>query len=268
MWYRRKTLVAVVIFTALCYKVTAVKWLTMAPEAVDDLYKGCNTKALEMVQSGLLRQELNSSEGFQSAWGSNKCSNLIPGRVQVHTDALLAYLDKGTKFRNVFNDAVETMGGNVSTYENYFQFKSLHFLLMDSMKLQKPEQCKEMYFMTDNRYEAKNGSNVRFGRFTKVNTDPSLHEEPEGTLFFFTTCFFVNVTSFCNDFDDTAVISPTEEFTVVAAIEHDGYNEIRLKHSKMTSYHNCYMFSRSPGDVSTKWLVLVLAVFSLYFFNC
>ncbi|XP_053190047.1 T-cell ecto-ADP-ribosyltransferase 1 [Scomber japonicus] len=268
MWCRRKTLLSVVIFTALCYKVTAVKMLTIAPEAVDDLYKGCNTKALEMVQSGLLRQELNSSEGLQSEWGKKKCSKQIPGGVQEHTDALLVFQNGGKHIED-FNNAVETMGGNVSTYENYFQFKSLHFLLTDSMRLQNPEECKEMGFISDDKYEAKIDSKVRFGRFILADTDTSLLTEPdEGTLFRFTTCFFVNLEGFCNVDEDHAVISPSEEFTVVDTKEHDEYNEIILKHSRMASSHNCYMFSRSPADVSTKWLVLVLVVFSLYFFNC
>lgn len=272
MCYRRKTLLAAVIFTALCYKVTAVKQLDMAPEAVDALYDGCNKHALEMViHSGLLKQELNRSEGFQKAWYT-KCSHQFNGGEKEHTAALLTYVNK--KFRKDFDDAVETKGGNVSTYENSFHFKSLHFLLMDTMKLlNKKKECKQVYFVSDKKYEAKKDSTVRFGRFNSVETTVPADEVLDGGTFFnITTCFFVNLKGFCELDGDEALISPAEEFTVTNVVQinddDNQYTEIYLKHSKLTSLHNCYIFSRSPADVSTQWIVSVLVGFSLFFFNC
>ncbi|KAM7394328.1 hypothetical protein PAMP_021140 [Pampus punctatissimus] len=272
MWYRRKMFLAV-IFTALCYKVAAVKQLDKALEAVDDLYDGCKEKALEMViDSGLLKQELNRSEEFQKAWHYPKCSDLIPGRVKEHSAALWTY-ENYKEFQNTFNNAVETMGGNVSIYKNNFHFKSLHFLLMNSMKLLPQNECKNVYAISDIKYEAKKGSKVRFGRFTSVQTDTAMIEDIDGPTFLnITTCFFVNLSNFCNTNDDAGIISPTEEFTVVDVKEKQSddnkYTDIILMHSQLTSLHNCYIISRSPSDVSTKWLVLVLMSFPLFFFNC
>lgn len=269
-------LLATVIFTALCYKVTAVKQLDMAPEAVDTLYDGCDEQALKMVIHSVLKQELNRSEVFQKAWDT-KCSEIIPGGVKEHTAALLTHAHEDDGFREIFNNAVATMGGNVSTYENSFHFKSLHFLLMDAMKLMKPlngEKCKSVFYAPETKYAAQKGSKVRFGRFTLVHSDGTAMEEPtEGDTFFnITTCFYVSLGGFCKQKGDEVLISPAEEFTVEDVVQKndDGlqYTEIRLKHSKLASSHDCYIFSRSPADVSTQWLMLVLLGFSLFFFNC
>ncbi|XP_028460720.1 ecto-ADP-ribosyltransferase 5 isoform X2 [Perca flavescens] len=159
----RKLLLAAIIFTALNYKVTSAKTLDMAPDAVDDLYDGCRKEAMKkFINLGLLRKELNSSEGFRKAWSANtQCTKLIPGGTKEHTAALLAYA-KDTDFAKTFDNAVETMGGNVSTYENHFHFKSLHFLLMDSMLLLNPKKdCKTVYVLQD-EYKTQKGSKTIF----------------------------------------------------------------------------------------------------------
>ncbi|XP_042247529.1 erythroblast NAD(P)(+)--arginine ADP-ribosyltransferase isoform X2 [Thunnus maccoyii] len=278
MCYRRKMLLATVIFTALCYKVTAAKQLDMAPEAVDTLYDGCDKQALKIVIDSVLKEELNRSEVFQKAWNT-KCSEIIPRGVKEHTAALLTHAYGDKDFRKTFNNAVATLGGNVSTYENSFHFKSLHFLLMDAMKLMKPlngEKCKRLFHISNTKYEAQKGSKVRFGRFTLLHSDPDPNSEGElsedDTFFNITTCFYVSLGGFCKQKGDEVLISPAEEFTVEDVVQNNNddnpYTEIRLKHSKLASSHDCYIFSRSPADVSTQWLMLVLLGFSLFFFNC
>ncbi|TDH11318.1 hypothetical protein EPR50_G00059620 [Perca flavescens] len=70
-----------------------------------------------------------------------------------------------------------------------------------------------------------------------------------------------------------ALLSPAEVFTVEAVNQiydekYDAeYTEIVLKHSQQDSSHNCYSFSRSPADVPTQWLVVMLVGLSLFFFN-
>ena len=230
--------------------------LDMASDAVDDLYDGCREEAMEkFINLGLLRKELNGSEGFQKAWSTNtKCPKLIPGGTKEHTAALLAYASDAD-FAKTFDDAVETMGGNVSTYENHFHFKSLHFLLMDSMLLLNPKKdCKIVYVLQD-EYTAQKGSKVRFGRFTKVHTNNTMlkkfYEWDEQVLLRITSCIFVNLgDNICSDEQDMALLSPAEVFTVEAVNKihdrrnEDDYTEIVLKHSQQDSLHNCYSFSR------------------------
>lgn len=233
------------------------KLLDMAPDAVDYMYDGCRKEAMEtFIHSGLLKQELNASEGFQKAWSAKTtCSKLIPGGTKEHTDALLAYADGDTDFTKTFDKAVETMGGNVSTYENDFHFKSLHFLLMDSMSLPNPkEKCKTVHVVTD-EYTAKKGSKVRFGKFTKVQSSysaaQSMTDLDAQVIFNITSCFFVNLgDNICSEEKDMVLLSPAEVFTVEAVNaatdkRNDGeYTEIVLKHSELKRSDNCNSLSR------------------------
>lgn len=217
----------------------------MAPDAVDDLYTGCRNKAIErFILSGLLEQELSRNEGFKASWNS-ECSTQIPAGLKQHTAALLAYVKGDPQFKKSFNEAVETMGFNMSTYQDRFHFKALHFLLMDSISLLTPKACKNVYRVSSVKYTAQKGSKVRFGRFTSVQSDVSLMEDvDEGTFFNITTCFFANLENFCNIADDVALLSPTEEFTVEDVIDRKDYTEIILKHSNLKASHDCYVFSR------------------------
>ncbi|XP_039662093.1 erythroblast NAD(P)(+)--arginine ADP-ribosyltransferase-like [Perca fluviatilis] len=230
--------------------------LDMASDAVDDLYDGCREEAMEkFINLGLLEKELNGSEGFWKAWSANtQCSKLIPGGTKEHTAALLAYASDAD-FAKTFDDAVETMGGNVSTYENHFQFKSLHFLLMDSMLLQNPKKDYETVYVLQEEYTAQKGSKVRFGRFTKVHTSSRLlrkmYDWDAKVFLNITSCIFFNLgDDICSDEQDMALLSPAEVFTVEAVnqiydeINDAEYTVIVLKHSQQDSSHNCYSFSR------------------------
>ncbi|XP_074486042.1 erythroblast NAD(P)(+)--arginine ADP-ribosyltransferase [Sebastes fasciatus] len=276
---RRRLLLAAIVFY---YEVTAgsEKLLDMAPDAVDYMYDGCRKEAMEtFIHSGLLKQELNASEGFQKAWNAKTtCSKLIPGGTKEHTDALLAYADGEAEFTETFDKAVKTMGGNVSTYENDFHFKSLHFLLMDSMSLPNPkEKCKTVHVLTD-KYTAEKGSKVRFGKFTKAHSSYSAVQDMTDweaqVIFNITSCFFVNLgDNICSEEKDMVLLSPAEVFTVEAVnVKYDPgndatYTEIVLKHSELKRSDNCNSLSRSPADGSTQWLVLMLVALSLFFFN-
>ncbi|KAM6941028.1 ecto-ADP-ribosyltransferase 5 isoform 1-T2 [Lycodopsis pacificus] len=266
---RRTLLLAAIVFY---YKVTAgsAKVLDMAPNAVDYMYNGCREEAMEkFIHSGLLKQELNNSEEFQKVWDADThCSKLIPGGTKEHTAALLVY-DNWDEDLKTFDNAVETLGGNVSIYEKHFHFKALHFLLMDSMLLLSTKKCTTLYAVRDKKYTAHKDSKVRFGRFTKVyssvrETMDDLHDQ---VLFNITSCFFANLgDNICSKKQSFTLISPAEVFTVEAVNKRtdDGeFTEIVLKHSELDISHNCYILSGSPADVSTQWLVLMLVALSL-----
>lgn len=278
MYERRKLFLAAIIFTALYYKVTAkIKLLDMAPDAVDDQYSGCHEEAMKtLIHSGVLEDELQQSKGFERAWNENiQCSKMIQGGIKEHTAALEAYVN-GDMFIQTFNDAVETKGVNVSIYKNDFSFKSFHFLLMDAMRLLNPKKtCQTVFFLpqVNQMYEAERGSRVRLGRFAKVYPSYDALLDAEDTFeqaFNITSCFLVDLKkNICNQHEDMMLLSPAEVFTVedTREVSHndDKFKVIVLKHSKLDSSHNCLIFSRSPADVSTQWLVMVLAAFCLFF---
>ncbi|XP_045073594.1 T-cell ecto-ADP-ribosyltransferase 2-like [Coregonus clupeaformis] len=162
---QREKIFILILVAALSHMVTPLpKQMDMAPNAVDEQYTHCRQQMLEKVlEGGLLKEELNSSPEYSAAWGVKQCTKLIPGGVKEHTTALVAYDHGGNAFRKNFNNAVENQGGNVNVYNGNFQFKSLHFLLMDAMRLLKPNNCQTVFRGSSKMYEAQVGSEVRFG---------------------------------------------------------------------------------------------------------
>nr|XP_024658721.1 ecto-ADP-ribosyltransferase 5 isoform X3 [Maylandia zebra] len=257
---RRKVLVVAIIFTVACNKVTAQETRLLDflnnTNVVDDQYKGCGEEAMKrFIESDVLKRELNNSEGFQKAWNKSiECSKRIPGGRKEHSAALSLYVNGDHNLLQRLNKAIETMGGNVSIYENHFNFKSLHFLLMDSMRLLKPKECKNFYVLLSGQNQPQKGSTVRFPSFTSAYSDyeelkseTDLYEEVVLNL---TSCFFVNLKDYvCGQEQDEILLSPAEVFTVQrvetkTTWDDDEYLEIVLNHSGLNSSHNCYMFSR------------------------
>ncbi|XP_071024672.1 T-cell ecto-ADP-ribosyltransferase 2-like isoform X3 [Oncorhynchus clarkii lewisi] len=284
---REKTFILILV-AALSHRVTQAKVMDMVPNAVDDQYTHCREQMLKkVVEGGLLEEELKGSLEYRDVWGAKQCTKLIPGGVKQHTDALVAYGHGGNVFRNMFNQAVETQGGNVTVYNGNFQFKSLHFLLMDAMRLLKTENCQTVFRGSSKEYEAQVGSEVRFGRFTTTKAKRSDAEESasdNGILFNMISCTVVNIdeyTCFSDSIDQ--LISPAEVFRVaevknVRNKDHE-YREIVLTSSRthsIDSIRDCYLFPRSPTTTSppsitpkgssTQWLgssLSVLVVVSL-----
>ncbi|KAM3624532.1 uncharacterized protein V6R79_024722 [Siganus canaliculatus] len=279
MWNMGNLHLIAIILITLCHKVTEGKGklLDMAPDAVDDMYDGCHEQAVDkFIVSGLLEQEMDKNAAFHEAQSSaNQCLKWKLGKTKNHTTALMTYTEADETFRRTFNGAVETMGVNVSTYKNQFHFKSLHFLLMDSMTYS-PNNCKTFYAFPEETYTAEKGSKVRLGRFLQVYPDITefMTDLADANLLKITSCFFVELSP-CND-DNSALLSPAEVFTVEDVSQKTDHNieatytEINLKHSAINSTHNCFMFPRSTG-VSTRLhpapLVLVLVTLSLSFYN-
>ncbi|XP_029605818.1 T-cell ecto-ADP-ribosyltransferase 2 isoform X1 [Salmo trutta] len=288
MQCQREKIFILILFAALSHRVTQAKVMDMVPNAVDDQYTRCRVQMLKkVVEGGLLEEELKGSIEYSSAWRAKQCPKLIPGGIKQHTAALVAYGHGGNVFRKIFNNAVETQGGNVNVYNGDFRFKSLHFLLMDAMRLLKTEKCQTVFYGTSKEYEAQVGSEVRFGRFTTTKAKRSDSEESatdNGILFNITSCTVVNIdeyTCFSDSIDQ--LISPAEVFRVaevknVINKDHE-YREIVLTSSRthsIDSVRDCYLFPRSPTSTSrpsitpkgssTQWLgssLSVLVVVSL-----
>lgn len=259
------------------------KHLDMSPNAVDDQYHGCQDQMRNRVlTSGLLKDELNNSYEFKTAWVDNlsKCNKAITGGSMHHTAALLSYRHGTQTFRQNFNKEVESMGTNASAYKNNFLFKSLHFLLMDSFKLLSTKKCQSVFRGSSSQYMALMGSEVRFGRFTSVKLDSSQEIEDvvsaEGTFFNITSCSVLNLeANTCSEPGRIdLLISPAEVFHVVAVKDStnkdgDQYKEIVLVHSRIHSNHNCFLFPQSTAaDIFGQWLsrsVLVLMALSFSF---
>lgn len=267
----------VIMYTlAFCIQVTAEEPLDMAPDAVDDMYKGCTKDALKrFVFSDLLKEELNNTETFQQAWHGSQspaCPKVLLGGVKEHTTALRTYVTSSDTFKATLNDAVHSYGTNTTTYEDHFDFKSLHFLLMDSIRLLNPGTCKTVYAFSDPKFSVQKGSTVRFGRFylAHSNLETLKERDIDGEVILgVNTCFFADLgENVCHD-EPVTLLSPTEEFMVekvetVTDADDVSYLLILLKHTQLKSRHNCYIFSRSSADVPSHWLALALLTSSFF----
>ncbi|KAK3507531.1 hypothetical protein QTP70_028185, partial [Hemibagrus guttatus] len=233
------------------------KMLDLAPDAVDDDFSDCRDKMLEVVTDNLLQQELTAEEQFNKIWSqhSKTCTKKIPGGTSLHTDALQAYGNAKVDFRKKFNNLVYSKGNNM-TYRDEFNFKSLHFLLTDSLRLLKPKNCTTVYYGTNIMYTATLGTEVRFGKFLKPTFSKSSADEnidDEGSMFIINSCSVVNVEeNVCKSEEIQALISPAEVFTV-QNVKDSEHREITLNHSRFLSNHHCSFFHRSdlPPDGSS-----------------
>ncbi|XP_035992909.1 T-cell ecto-ADP-ribosyltransferase 1 [Fundulus heteroclitus] len=257
------------------------KLLDASSPVIDDLYDGCRKEAMEKFIPDVLKQELDQNEKLQKAWKTgqemrtkNNCTSQIPGGNEEHTSALSAYYYDNVDFLKEMNGAVETMMGNVTTYERDFHFKALHFLLMDSMMLLKPKECRQVYLIQDRRNKIPEAnSKVRFASFTEVNPDLKFSDLYEQTVFQITTCFYVNLgDQLCQSKVGKIILSPAEVFTVErvgkkTTEDDEEYTEVVLSHPALQSNHNCVMFSRSAADITAHLFLpglVALAIFSMY----
>ncbi|KAG5285959.1 hypothetical protein AALO_G00009430 [Alosa alosa] len=249
MWYT-----SLVLFATVTHKVSSNSFeMDLAPNAVDDAYSACREQMLQKIlakDGGILQTELDNSSEFKSAWdGSKGCVELISGGQHEHTRALQSFSNSRKLFKKV-NGAVKTNGGNVDDYTNKFQFKSLHFLMMDAMRLLKNgTNCRTVYSSTFDDINAVKGAEVRFGAFVSANADRSFTEEgctDGGTLFNITTCSLINLENRVCALDEVSMlISPVELFKVVdVKSKTDCNREIVLTSLGFKSDHDCYLFPR------------------------
>ncbi|KAM9434046.1 ecto-ADP-ribosyltransferase 5-like isoform 2-T3 [Clarias gariepinus] len=241
------------------------KTLDMAPDAVDDDFSQCRDKMLKAVTEpdGLLQKELNANKEFKDVWNkhSGGCTKNIPGGTSHHISALQVYANSGTKFRKTFNDLVYSKGSNNTTYREEFPFKSLHFLLTDSLRLLNPSNlCQTVFYGTENIYTARTGTEVRIGKFLRAQTGRISETEvvsEGGTLFNITSCSVVNVEeNTCKSEHVQWLISPAEVFTVqnvtdVESSDDTPYKEITLTHSRFLSKPTCSFFHRNTADAAS-----------------
>ncbi|XP_054897106.1 T-cell ecto-ADP-ribosyltransferase 1-like [Poeciliopsis prolifica] len=254
-----------------------VKLLDSTSPVIDDRYDGCRKEAMEKFTPDLLKEELGKSEKLQKAWRTweewrarSNCTSQIPGGTEDHTSALSVYHFGDAEFLEELNNAVETMMVNVTTYEKDFHFKALHFLLMDSMMLLKPKECREVYAtLKAGEKVPEINSKVRLASFTAVDSDLSFTDLYDITIFKIKTCFYVNLDDqLCLRNLGETLLSPAEVFTVKSinkkSADDEEYTEVVLSQSSLESNHNCIIFSRSAAEISTLSFLSVLLFVTLF----
>ncbi|KAI1887600.1 hypothetical protein AGOR_G00191970 [Albula goreensis] len=260
--------ITLLLITAIIHIVDSVK-MDMSPSAVDDQFLKCRDGMLQKVLGGLLQQELRANSKFQKAWDKTVCDSSIPNGTVQHTKALAMYTHEVKEFSTEFDTAVQSQGGNASSYEG-FPFKALHFLLTDALRLLGGKGCGTVCHHSRNKYEVSEGAEVRFGRFIAVTSscdDSETHDG--GTLFEITSCTAVQVDNHaCDPEEVDMLIQPFEVFKVLDVADNkiDKYRRIRLNHTRTESYsnHDCYLFSRSSSSLNSCILLLLAASLCLH----
>lgn len=238
-------------YTPLKMAADETKQLDDAPNAVDYLYDTCSEEVKRTFTDLVLEKELKRSVEFKKAWNKNyTCLTQVPEGKKKQMTALSAFVAKEQQFEKTFNEDVETKGTNFSTYEKDFNFKSLHFLLMSSMEMHKNNCMNGYIYIDDYDYDAKIGSEVRFGRFMKAHgsfADSTKLAREESVILNITSCFFINLKdNTCSRKSEYALLlSPAEVFTVESKntiSDEDGlYTLIVLKHLNLKSRDFCHL---------------------------
>ncbi|KAG9328886.1 hypothetical protein JZ751_010033 [Albula glossodonta] len=198
----------------------------MALSSVDDCYLSCSEHMLTHVRDTFLPQELSQNTDFSRAWQTAKQKWLkkkkpLNGHLEEeHAVALLSYTLGGQKpIYAQFNQATRT---GAQQYANgKFQYKSLHFLLADALRLIKASDdsdssCLTVYRRSTVKFKATNvGEMVRFGSFTSCSLNKEKESFGRETCFVIDTCLGAKVGAYsANPHEEEVLIPPYEMFQV------------------------------------------------------
>ncbi|XP_067226763.1 NAD(P)(+)--arginine ADP-ribosyltransferase 2-like [Chanodichthys erythropterus] len=233
--------------------------LDMAPNSVDDQYKGCVENMKHLVETKLLEKEKSQSEHeFAKLWeeGVHEAKTPEDNLSKNHSVAAYVYTHSSPLYE-FFNNDVRSQKQKYK--DKTFKWYSLHFLLTDAIQILKKTQnrCYFTYRGTIEEFD-KNVLNkdVRFGSFTSS----SLYQSVAlgfGTksCFKIKTCEGADVSHYSIlPSEKEVLIPPYEKFKVVAVNTRKGQKDlwcdtVFILHSSGTrSDLNCAVASM---DIST-----------------
>ena len=233
--------------------------LDMAPSSFDDQYQGCS----RMMEKEL--QELNRTEftdkDYAKAWKEAAAKwqskqdhiSQVPALRPEHVVALLAYTWECNLYRK-FNAAVRVAGRSREEYLKSFNFKVLHFLLSEALRILRdaqPQKCHHVYRgVQGTRFTAQQHQTIRFGQFTST----SLREDEalnfgKDTFFSVETCYGVLIRNFSFfPTEEEVLIPPFEIFEVTNVARNGDRAFIQLRSQGASSTYNCeWVKGEFPG---------------------
>ncbi|XP_062371244.1 erythroblast NAD(P)(+)--arginine ADP-ribosyltransferase-like [Cinclus cinclus] len=235
---------------AMTVATTAVeeKPLNMALHSFDDQYQGCGP-AMEDELPALNRAEFLKNSLFAQVWASAEkmwqCqgSPVSPLSSSAQAIALMAYT-MDDLYRD-FNKNVSVAGRSSQQYRDHFHFKTLHFLLTGAVQRLRDAQGKKCRWVfrgvKKNKYKAKVGDIVRFGKFasSSINSSSTNIINPT-TVFKVHTCYGAYIKNFSRYPKEEEVLIPPFEKFVVTNVTDTGDNvQIDLNSTGTHSKYNC-----------------------------
>ncbi|XP_042341754.1 erythroblast NAD(P)(+)--arginine ADP-ribosyltransferase-like [Plectropomus leopardus] len=208
--------------------------MSMAEDAVDDMYFGCSKRMAQKVKDNYFKDE---SKGiFEKVWkASEKCAyhNLQhrnkgdEGLTKDHMQAICAYTSGYLRFHAMFNDAVQT---NRTDYGTSFPFHSLQFWLTSAIKiLSKNKDCHITYRRTNAVYAGDVNQIIRFGFFASSSYKSDLTHFGKKTCFKIKTCSGASLKNYpyLKDHEQEVIIPPYEKFRITKKIENKSARDLR-----------------------------------------
>ncbi|XP_024000256.2 erythroblast NAD(P)(+)--arginine ADP-ribosyltransferase-like [Salvelinus sp. IW2-2015] len=156
--------------------------LDMAPDSVDDSYKGCEEKMFRKVHDYYLPTERLNNKDFNQAWTDAEASyKPKPNRALSKTYflAIKVYVTEYPKIYKSFNEATRTQK---KSYSTTFKYHSLHFLLTNALRiLNKKNKRFQTFRGTNVSFHGVRNTEMRFGQFTSSSLDKKIAGKHFGT---------------------------------------------------------------------------------------
>ncbi|XP_029622367.1 ecto-ADP-ribosyltransferase 5-like [Salmo trutta] len=153
--------------------------LNMAPDSVDDSYKGCEDKMLRKVLDLYLPKERQENKDFNQAWTAAEKHYKIKGKLSKNYSlAIQVYVNATSNIYKSFNEATRTQK---KSYSTTFQYHSLHFLLTNALRILNNNFLKRFikkhfytFRGTNVTFHHDRNPTIRFGQFTSSSLDKEI----------------------------------------------------------------------------------------------
>ncbi|XP_020324395.1 ecto-ADP-ribosyltransferase 5-like [Oncorhynchus kisutch] len=153
--------------------------LDMAPDSVDDSYKGCEDKMRGKVHDYYLPKERGENKDFNQAWTAAEDHYKEKGKLSKNYSlAIQVYVNATSNVYKSFNTATRTQK---ESYTTTFQYHSLHFLLTNALRILNNNFWKRFikkhfhtYRGTNVTFFSDRKTIMRFGQFTSSSLDQKI----------------------------------------------------------------------------------------------
>ncbi|XP_058620092.1 NAD(P)(+)--arginine ADP-ribosyltransferase 2-like [Onychostoma macrolepis] len=201
--------------------------LDMAPNSVDDQYKGCRKKMVNLVKTKYLKKELSNSDDFRNAWErgeknvTHKFVNIFSKLTKQHKIAIWVYTDPKSKIYVKFNN--DTRNGKQNYKDNTYKWYSLHFLLTDAIQILKKKQnrCFNTFRGTNVTFNGQVFTGIRFGSFTSSSNNSNVAKTFKTvSCFEIYTCEGADITKYSRLRHEAEVLIPPYEMFNVTDVKN------------------------------------------------
>ncbi|KAM4750408.1 T-cell ecto-ADP-ribosyltransferase 2-like [Anableps anableps] len=229
----------------------AVLPLDMAPDSIDDMYDGCRSKSMSLINLyGVFEWHVNINLSYAWALDERHAKKPVHKNLQDDHATSLYIFTKLANIRRDFNKAVKTGKYKYSTHG--FRFHFFYFYLTDAIQAlnQNHSECRTVYLRTWKRFDQNIiNTNIRFGGFTwAVSSKQSFEVQGNVSCFEIQTCFGADITHYSSTNQMGQVLIPTYEvFQVTDVLTNDPWCNVVYKlqsTKKPKADQNCKLSQR------------------------